>query len=68
MVQYQYNWGSFFKYLNITYIDLYDTGNEFIYVYLVKILQNKSILDKLVLPLKLLLLIVSDDIGTPRTR
>ena len=55
MVQYQYNWGAFFNYLKISYIDLYDIGNEFIYVYLMKILQNKSILDKLVLPLKLLL-------------
>ena len=46
MVQYQYNWGLFFNKLKITLIDLYDIGYEFIYVYLVKILQNKSILEK----------------------
>ena len=55
MVEYQYNWGSFFNYLKITEIDLYDIGNELIYVYLVKILQKKSILEKLVLQLKLIL-------------
>ena len=48
-------WGSFFNYLKITKIDLYAIGNEFIYVYLVKILQSKLILEKFVLPLKLLL-------------
>ena len=55
MVQYQYDWGHFFNYLTTTIIHLYNIGNEFIYVYLVKILQNKSFLEKLVLPLKLLL-------------
>ena len=55
IVQYQYNWGPLFNYLKITLIHLYNFGNEFIFVYLVKILQNKSFLEKLVLPLKLLL-------------
>ena len=49
------NWGSFFNYLKITLIDLYDIGNQFMYVNLVKILKNESILEKIVLPLKLLL-------------
>ena len=55
MVQYHFNWGPCFNNLKIAYIYLYNIGNEFIYVYWVKILQNKSIFDKLVLPLKLLL-------------
>ena len=36
-------------------IYIYNIGNEFIYVYLVKILQNKSYLEKIILPLELLL-------------
>ena len=51
MVQYQYNWGPFVNNLEITYIDVYNISNEFIYVNLVKILQNKSFLGKFVLPL-----------------
>ena len=62
MVKYQFNLGPFFNYLQIY---LYNIGNELIYVYLVKILQNNPFLEKIVLPLKLLLLIVSDDIGNP---
>ena len=55
MVQYQFDRGPIFNYQKTTYIHLYNICNEFIYVYWVKILQNKSFLEKLVLPLKLLL-------------
>ena len=55
MVQYQYDQGPIFNLQKTTYIHLYNNGNEFIYVYWVKILQNKLFLEKLVLPLKLLL-------------
>ena len=55
MVQYQYDRGLIFNYQKTTYIYLYNICNEFIYVYWVTILQNKSFLEKLVLPLKLLL-------------
>ena len=41
MVQYQYSWGPFFNYQKLPKIHLYNIGNEFIYIYLVKILQNK---------------------------